>query len=268
MTHNVYFHTPFSTSVTTSKIIAINMALIKLLSYTKGLLKNVYNFVLHSPKQQTLIKFKKIEERLEYNERIMQRIGMNTNNFSVLNIHKIGINAPVHYIFDELKRWNGDSTFWPNYIAKVDRIENNLEHIRILPFGWQKYPFSFMKSFFGIRLIPLFLLNALRIKSTPDSYDSDNARYLLYQCSGGYPIGIFAMYTRSSIPSMGETTTSQLIVGVSFNFYGRKNWHKKRKLINRLWEWIHNRVTANVLNRLKHLSEDRITHLQKDASVN
>jgi len=243
------------------------MALIKLLSYTKGLLKNVYNFVLHSPKQQTLIKFKTIEERLEYNERIMQRIGMNTNNFSVLNIHKMGINAPVHYIFDELKRWNGDSTFWPNYIAKVDRIENNLENIRILPFGWEKYPFKFMKSFFGIRLIPLFLLKAIQIKSNPDTFDSDNARYLLYQCSGGYPIGMFAMYARSSIREMGETATSQLIVGVSFNFYGKKKWQEKRKLINTLWELLHNRVTANVLNRIKHLSESRITQLEENKTA-
>ena len=236
------------------------------MSTVKGLIANTYDFLLHNPRNNTLIKFKTIEERLEYNERIMQRIGMNTNNFSVLNIHKIGINAPVHYIFDELMRWSGDSTYWPNYIAKVDRIKNNLKKIRILPFGWKKYPFPFRKSFFGLKLIPLFKLKALKIKSDPDTFDSDNARYLLYQCSGGYPIGIFAMYARSSIEEMGETTDSQLIVGVSFNFYGKKQWHKKRKLINILWEMLHNRVTANVLNRLKHLSEKRVTEFDETTS--
>ena len=233
----------------------------------KGLIVNIYNFLLHNPKDNTLIKFKTTAERLEYNERIMQRIGINTNRFSVLNIHQIGINAPVHYIFDELMHWSGDSTYWPNYIAKVDRIKNDLKKIRILPFGWKKYPFPFRKSFFGLRLIPLFKLKALKIKSNPDIFDSDNARYLLYQCSGGYPIGIFAMYARSSIREMGETTDSQLIVGVSFNFYGKKKWQEKRKLINTLWEWLHNRVTANVLNRLKNLSEGRITQLEENKTA-
>lgn len=238
------------------------MGLIKPLSKIMGLIKNIYNFILHNPKDQTLIKFKTAEERLEYNQRIMQRIGMNTNNFSVLNVHKIAIDAPVHYIFDELMHWSGESSYWPNYIAKVDRIENDLEHIRILPFGWKKYPFNFMKSFFGLRLIPLFLLTAIRIRSVPDE-NNDNARYLLYQCTGGYPIGIFVMYVRSSIPEMGESKASQLILAVSFNFYGKKKWQEKWKLINILWEWIHNRVTSNVLQRLKQLSENRIIQLQE-----
>ena len=191
----------------------------------------------------------------------MQRLGIDTDRYSVLNIHRIGIDAPVHYIFNVLAHWNGDSSFWPNHMAKVDRIENNLGNIRILPFGWTKYPLWFRHSFFGIKLIPLFLLNAIRIKSKPDDLDLDNARYLLYECNGGYPIGIFAMYVRNSIPKMGETSTSQLFVGVSFNFYGKKNWQKKRKLINALWEWTHNRVTANVLNQIKYLSEQQIDKL-------
>ena len=54
------------------------------------------------------------------------------------------------------------------------------------------------------------------------------------------------MYTRSSIRSMGEKTNSQLIFGVGFNFYGNENWQDKRKLVNKIWELVHNRVTANV----------------------
>lgn len=227
-----------------------------------GLFSDIRKFLLNSPAHSTLIKFNTAEERLEYNERIKQRLGINTNNFSVLNIHKIGINAPVQFIFEELLNWSGDSPYWPNHIAKVDRIKNNLEKIRILPFGWKNYPLPFMKSFFGLRLIPLFKLKAIRIKRDPDNFDSDNARYLLYQCSGGYPIGMFAMYARSSIREMGEITDSQLIVGVSFNFYGKKKWQEKRKFINTTWECIHNRVTANVLSQLKQLSEYRIKELQ------
>jgi hypothetical protein len=231
-------------------------------SKSKGLITDMLYFLLHRPVHDTLIKFNTPEERYDYNQKVMQRLGIDPKRFSVLNIHKIGIEAPVSYIFNELLQWNGDSTYWPNYIAKVDRIKDDLKNIRILPFGWKKYPFRSMKSFFGLKLIPLFLLKAIRIKSNPDNFDFDNARYLLYKCSGGYPIGIYAMYVRSSIPELGETGQSQLIFGVSFNFYGKKKWQEKRKLVNTLWELCHNRVTANVLNRIKQLSEWRIDHIQ------
>jgi len=169
-----------------------------------------------------LIKFKSKEKREEYNKRIIQRVGIDVNKNSILNIHKIGVEAPVNYVFNELLNWNGDSTCWPNHVAKVERVDDKIEEIRILPFGWSKYPFKFMKSFFGLNLIPLFYLNSIRIKQVPDSFDFDNARYILYQSSGGYPIGIFTMYVRSSIAELGEKEHSQLIFAVSFNFMIKK----------------------------------------------
>lgn len=236
-------------------------------SKSKGLITDIINFLLHKPERNTLIKFNSAKERNEYNARVMQRIGIDPKRYSVLNLHKIGIEAPVSYIFNELMQWNGDSTCWPNHLAKVDRIKNDLKNIRILPFGWKKYPFKFRKSFFGLKLIPLFLLKAIRIKKNPDSFDFDNARYLLYKCSGGYPIGIYAMYVRSSIRELGETSQSQLIFGVSFNFYGNEKWQDKRKLVNTIWEWVHNRVTANVLHRIKHLGEWRMENMQSNNLV-
>ena len=233
-------------------------------SRSKGLLTDIKYFLLHKPEESTLIKFETVEERDNYNLRMMQRIGIDPNRYSVLNIHKIGVEAPVSYIFNELLQWNGDSTCWPNHIAKVDRIENDLKRIQIHPFGWKKYPFKFMKSFFGFKMIPLFLLNAIQVKQVPDAFDFDNARYLLYKCSGGYPIGVYVMYVRSSIPSMGEVAQSQLIFAVSFNFYGKENWQNRRKLVNRIWENIHNRVTSNVLNRIKQLGEWRIDTIQNN----
>jgi hypothetical protein len=226
-------------------------------SSSKNLLSDTLFFLLNKPKYPTLVKFNSDEERHDYSQRIIQRLNIDPNKYSVLNIHKIEINAPASYVFNELLQWNGDSTCWPNHIAQVDRVQNDLGNIRILPFGWKKYPFRFMKSFFGIKLIPLFLLKAIQIKSQPDSFDFDNARYLLYKCSGGYPIGIFTMYVRSSIRGLGEKGKCQLFFGVGFNFYGDKNWQKKRKLVNKLWELVHNRVTTNVLNRIKQLSEWR-----------
>lgn len=233
-------------------------------SRSDGLWSDAVNFLLHKPEHDTLIKYKSEEERDNYNQRVMQRTGIDPNRFSVLNIHKIGIEAPVSYVFNELIRWNGDSTCWPNHIAKVDRIGNELEKIRILPFGWKKYPFGFKKKFFGLKLIPLFKLNAIHIKKVPDAFDFDNARYLLYECTGGYPIGIFTMYVRSSIPELGETANSQLIVAVGFNFYGKENWHKRSMGANKVWEMVHNRVTANVLNRMKQLCEWRIDSIERN----
>ena len=222
-----------------------------------GIFSDIVNFFLHKPEHPTLIKFDTEEERYDYTQRIIQRIGIDSSQYSVLNINKIGIDAPVHQIFDDLMHFRNNPSCWPNHIAKVDRVDNGLRHIRILPFGWKRYPFKFMKSFFGLPLIPLFLLDAIRIKSVPDSYDFDNARYFLYECSGGYPIGILAIYVRSSIPELGETHKSQLVFGVGFNFFGKREWQEKRKLVGRIWEWVHNRVTANVLNRLKQLTEWR-----------
>lgn len=233
-------------------------------SSSKNLIADTLFFLLHKPKYTTLVKFKSEEERYDYSQRIMQRINIDPNKYSVLNIHKIGIDAPASYVFNELLQWNGDSTCWPNHIAQVDRVENDLGNIRILPFGWKKYPFRFMKSFFGIKLIPLFLLKAIQIKSQPDSFDFDNARYLLYKCSGGYPIGIFAMYVRSSLRELGEKGQSQLFFGVGFNFYGDRKWKEKRKLVNRIWEVVHNRVTTNVLNRIKQLSEWRVDNMKNN----
>ncbi len=231
-------------------------------SRSKTILSDAWYFLLSKPKTQTLIKFESEEKRKEYNQRVMQRVGIEVDKNSILNIHKIGVEAPVSYVFNELLNWNGDSTCWPNHVAKVERVDDKIEQIRILPFGWSKYPFKFMKSFFGLHLIPLFYLNSIRIKRVPDAFDFDNARYLLYKSSGGYPIGIFTMYVRSSIEELGETEHSQLIFAVSFNFYGKEK--QTNKLVNIIWEGVHNRVTSNVLNRIKQLSEWRIDKFENN----
>ena len=78
---------------------------------------------------------------------------------------------------------------------------------------------------------------------------SDNARFLLYECSGGYPIGIFTIYVRSSIANQQETEQSQLFMMVGFNFYGKENW-SKANLFNRIWESIHDREWR--FEKIKH----------------
>jgi len=235
-------------------------------SRSSGFLTDIRYFFFNKPEKPTLIKLNTEEAREDYNKRIVQRFGIDPERFSVLNIHKIGVDAPPSYVFDELLRWNGDSTCWPNHIAKIDLVNNKLENIRVLLFGKEKYPFGFKKSFLGLKLLPLFNMNAIRIKKVPDTFDFDNARYLLYECSGGYPIGIFFMYVRSSIDDMGESEQSQLFLTVGFDFYGKEKQSSRLIIIDKIWQIIHNRVTANVISRIKQLAEWRFSELQNQTA--
>lgn len=227
---------------------------------SRGILSDIRFFFFHKPAIPTLIQFSSKEEKEDYSQRIMQRIGIDVTKYSVLNIHRIGIRVPVRHVFEELLNWDGDSTCWPNHIAAADRLGGRLEHIQIFLLGRRKYPFGFKKGLFGLKYIPLFSLNALKFQHRPGLSD-DNARYLLYGSSGGYPIGIFTMYVRSAIPKRGELEQSQLFLAVGFNFYGKE--HKPSvNIVNTIWEKIHNRVTANVLNRFKQLCEWRFQRIQ------
>jgi hypothetical protein len=228
-----------------------------------GILSDIKFFFLKKPATSTLIDFKSNAERENFSQRIMQRLGISVTKYAILNIHQIGIEAPVRYVFEELLKWDGDSTCWPNHIAAVDRINGSLENIHIFLFGRKKYPFGFKKGFIGLKYIPLFDLNALRFQHLPNPSDFDNARYLLYKCSGGYPIGIFAIYVRSSIAEQHEEKQSQLFFVVGFNFYGKQDW-RGTQFLNKIWEIIHNRVTANVMNRLKQLCEWRLLKVKEE----
>ena len=66
---------------------------------SKNVFTDILNFLLHKPNTNTKIKFKSLEERISYNQRVIQRIGIDVEKYSILNIHKIGIDAPCMYIF-------------------------------------------------------------------------------------------------------------------------------------------------------------------------
>lgn len=229
---------------------------------SSGIFSDICSFFLHQPAIPSLVRFDSEDERENYSHRIMQRLGISVDKYAILNIHQIGINAPVRYVFEELEKWDGDSTCWPNHIAAVERINGHLEHIKIYLLGKKEYPFRFSKSFFGLKYIPFFQVDKLKFQHLPPPTEHDNARYLLYKCSGGYPIGIFAMYTRSSIEKQGESEPTQLFLVVGFNFYGKKDWPDKH-FVNRIWEKIHNRVTANIMNRFKQLCEWRFRKIRE-----
>lgn len=217
---------------------------------SRGILHDLFLFLARRPAIPTLIEAEDPDTLEEYVHRIRQRLGISVTEYAILNIHRIGIEAPLELIFEELLTWHDASVWWPNHLATVHRVEGDLEHVRMLLFGTR-----------GCR-IPLFTHNAIRIQRSPGPDDLDNARYVLYETSGGYPIGVFGMYLRSRIAARGENERSQLFFMVSFNFYGKRDW-PHRRVINPLWEWVHNRATANILNRFKRLCEWRFDQLQK-----
>ncbi len=222
------------------------------------MLGDIAAFLLRRPPQPTLMQFSSRKEQQGYSRLIMQRIGVYIGEYSVLNIHKIGIEAPIHHVFEELLNWNGDSSCWPNHIANVERVDDAIEKIRIHLLGLQDHPLLRWTNWSDA---PLFDLNLLHMQRTPGPSDPDNARYLLYSCEGGYPIGVFVIYVRSSIESRGETEMSQVFMAVGFDFYGKRRWSLFGP-VHRIWEAIHNQVTANVLNRFKQLCEWRFERLQ------
>jgi len=217
---------------------------------SRGILHDLFLFLARRPAIPTLIEAESPDTFEEYVHRIRQRLGVSVTEYAVLNIHRIGIEAPLELIFEELLTWHDASVWWPNHLATVHRVDGDLEHVRMLLFGTR-----------GSR-IHLFTHDAVRIQRNPGPDDLDNARYVLYETSGGYPIGVFGMYLRSRIAARGENERSQLFFMVSFNFYGKRDWPHTR-VINPLWEWVHNRATANILNRFKGLCEWRFDKLQK-----
>jgi len=227
-----------------------------------GILSDFKFFFLHKPAIPTLVEFTAEADRTDYNHRILQRLEIDVAEYAILNIHKIGIEAPALYVFEEMQKWDGDSTCWPNHMAEVERAEDRLEHIGIFLFGGRKYPFGLKGGFFGLKYIPLFNLNLVKNQDLPDPSGVDNARFLLFESSGGYPIGHFIMYVRSSIATQGETESTQVFSVVGFNFYGDEK-RSNIRIVNRPWESIHNRVTSNIMNRFKQLCEWKFNRVQE-----
>lgn len=230
---------------------------------SSGILKDIGCFIFHKPNFKTLIDFNSFSERQNYSYRIAQRLNIKATKYKVLNIHKIGVNVPAKYVFEELIKWDENSTCWPNKIARIVKRNNSVRHLEVYLFGLNKFPKWFKNSKLVKGLVPLFQLNAITIKKSPDLVESDNARYMLYKTSGGYPIGFFTMYVRSSVAYQQEKEQSQLFLIVGFNFYGKKDW-PKIKLVNKIWESLHNRVTANILEKLKQLSEWRFEKFKQE----
>jgi len=209
---------------------------------SRGILADLWTYLGRRPRIPTHVRIGIDLSREYILQRIVERIGIPVDGYRILNLHRIGIEAPAEEVFGLLRRWGPEAPFWPNALARVERTDGSLEHMRVHLFrNWRRRP--------------LFELNSLRIQSTPEP-EHDDARYLLYECRGGYPIGLFCLYMRSPLAARGEREPTQLFFVVAFNFYGRQDWPRLHP-VQRTWEIIHNRVTSHVLNRVKRLCEAR-----------
>jgi len=216
----------------------------------------VRDFILARPPTSTLVPAATLRERWELSTRIHQRVGLDVTMYSILNVHGIGIEVPGREVFARLMTWDGDSSYWPNHLARATRVDEAMKEIEIRLFG--------LRRFLGIPLRPLFRLQADRILEEPGPGDPDNHRFLMFRCEGGYPIGHFIMYVRSSIPARGETGPTQLFLAVGFNVYGRQRLGSTgpARLVTALWERLHNRVTSHVLHRLKRMCEEELQGIE------
>ncbi|HEY9115318.1 MAG TPA: hypothetical protein VIN10_11520 [Bacteroidales bacterium] len=223
--------------------------------YTKSnsILSDIRYFFIQKSEIDTLVKFQPENGRQQYNQLIFDRIGLEVDKFKMLNIHQIAIDVPVDFLFGELMKWNSDSCWWPNHIAKVHALDDRLSRINVFLFGKINFSFKKQKKSPEFHLLRLFNFKLIK-KENNSSPENKNAHYLLYECSGGYPIGVFSLFMRDSIPENNETCKSQLFMMVSFNFYGIKSL-SRIKMITKTWEAIHNRVTSNSLNRIKNYCE-------------
>jgi len=226
-----------------------------------GVFSDIQRFLVHRPAIPTRVHSASRREQEDHSQRIRQRLGIDVSQYGVLNIHRIGVAAPSRLIFEELRRRTVIETCWPRHLAALQPTDDGFEHIRVFLFDRRESLFGLRSGLLGLKFVPLFELDLLRAQDCPDQSDADNARFLLYECSGGYPIGILGIYVRSSISARGEAEQSQVFFVVSFDFFGRKGW-LVRSVVKPLWELFHDRVTANILNRFKGLSEGRFEGLQ------
>lgn len=232
----------------------------------RGVFSDVWEFFISRPAIPTLIEYDTYAEREDYSQRILQRVGISVAGYNILNIHRIGIRAPVKLVYEEMMRWDGTSTYWPNHIATVESIDGSREHIQIVLLGQLTHFLRTWRRKSAAGLGSLFKMTALKFQHVPKPSDVDNARFFLWECSGGYPIGVFCMYVRSPLKEQEDEHLTQLFFAVSFNFYGRENWPMV-PLIGKLWEWIHNRVTGNVLNKFKRLCEAEFREITNGSGI-
>ena len=230
---------------------------------SSSLVSDVTGFVLHRPEVTTHVSVESDSWREDYTLRIAQRTGVDVSVYSILNIHRIGINAPVEVVFEEVERWNGGSYAWPDHIAMIEEIPDEPDGFRVIFLGHTAI-MRWLRRRLGPQFGMLFRATVVEARRVPNAQDLDNARFFLWNCSGGYPLGVFSIFVRSSIPERGETDPTQVFFAVGFNPFGHAFLGRIRP-IRTIWQAVHDSVTSNVLNRFKHQCEASFRDLQLGA---
>jgi len=219
-----------------------------------NIFSDIKYFLFDKPYINTFIKINSPSIRKFYDDLIQKRIEYKVSDYNLLNIHQIGIEAPAQFVFNELIKWNSDSCWWPNHIARVNVLDSEQSKINIFLFGKLSLKRNVKTRSPGFHLLRLFNLTLIKKEGNIENKSKENIHYLLYKCSGGYPIGVFSLFTRDSDPDKNESNKSQLFMMVSFNPHGIKLL-SKIKLVTKIWELIHNRVASNSLYRIKGFCE-------------
>jgi hypothetical protein len=228
---------------------------------SSSLVSDVAGFVLHRPEIATPVAVESDSWREDYTRRIAQRTGVDVSVYSILNIHRIGIDAPVQVVFDEVERWDGESYTWPDHIATIEEIPDEPDGFRVVFLGHTAI-MRWLRKRLGPQFGMLFRATVAEARRVPDVQDVDNARFFLWNCSGGYPLGVFSIFVRSSIPERGETDPTQVFFAVGFNPFGHA-FLGKIGPVRTAWQAVHDSVTSNVLNRFKRQCEDSFRELQQ-----
>jgi hypothetical protein len=225
-----------------------------------GLVSDVTGFVFHRPEISTHVAVESDSWREDYTLRIAQRTGVDVSVYSILNIHRIGINAPVEIVFEEVERWNGESYTWPDHIATIEEIPGEKDGFRVVFLGRTRIV-RWLRKRLGRQFGTLFRATVAEARRVPNLQDLDNARFFLWNCSGGYPLGVFSIFVRSAIPERGETEPTQVFFAVGFNPFGLA-FLGRIGPVRTVWQSVHDSVTSNVLNRFKQQCEDSFRQLQ------
>ena len=228
---------------------------------SSGLVSDVTGFVFHRPEVTTHVAVESDSWREDYTLRIAQRTGVDVSVYSILNIHRIGIDAPVEVVFEEVERWNGGSYTWPDHIATIEEIPGEKDGFRVVVLGHTGVV-RWLRKRLGRQFGTLFRATVAEARRVPNAQDLDNARFFLWNCSGGYPIGVFSIFVRSSIPERGENESTQVFFAVGFNPFGRA-FLGRIGPVRTAWQFVHDSVTSNVLNRFKRQCEDSFRDLQR-----
>jgi hypothetical protein len=219
-----------------------------------SVLSDIRNFIFHRPAIPTQVAAESDSWREDYTRRIAERTGVDVSVFSILNIHRIGIDAAVETVFDEVERWEGGSACWPDHLATIEQTPGEQDGFRVVLLG-RSGPMRWLRRRLGPEFGTLFVATVSEARRLPDLQDTENARFFLWNCSGGYPIGVFSIFARSRIAERREIERTHLFFAVGFNPYGSWTLGRIGGPLRSAWQFVHDRVTSNVLNRFKGLCE-------------